>query len=81
MTLIAFLVVVAVIAMLWKPRRPKANPAPAGPVSPESDLLRHCHGDTAKMERLIALEWKAAPSIARSEASGRAIDRLRRDHR
>lgn len=81
MTLIAVLVVIAVVAMLWQQRRPEAGPRSVESVSPESTLLRLCHGDASKVERLIALELKAAPSISRPKAIERAIDRLRRDHR
>lgn len=81
MTLIAILVVIAVVAMLWQQRRPEAEPRSVESVSSASALLRLCHGDAAKVERLIALETKAAPSIARHVAIERAIDRLRRDQR
>lgn len=81
MTLIAVLVVIAVVAMLWQQRRPEAGPRSVESISSESELLRLCHGDAAKMRRLIALEKKVAPSIVRHVAIERAIDRLRRDHR
>jgi len=81
MTLIAILVAIAVIALFLQRRRSGDKSRSVESVSSESELLRLCHGDAAKMERLIALERKAAPSIARHVAIERAIDRLRRDHR
>lgn len=80
MTLIAILVVIAVIALLLQRQRSRTTPASAEPASPESTLLRLCRGDASKVERLIALELKAAPSISRSAAIERATYRLRRDN-
>lgn len=81
MTLFAILFAIAVVALFLQRRRSKTTPASPEPASPESTLLRLCHGDASKVERLIALELKTAPSIPRSVAIDRAIDRLRRDHR
>ena len=80
MTLIAILIVIAVIALFLQRQRSGTKPASAAPASPESALLRLCHGDAAKVERLIALELKAAPSISRTAAIERATYRLRRDN-
>lgn len=79
MTLIALLVVIAVTAFFWQRRRSNANPAPSESTSSESTLLRLCHGDASKVERLIVLESNAAPSITRTDAIERALYRLRRD--
>lgn len=79
MALIAILVVIAVIALFWQRRRSKATPASTASASPEATLLRLCHGDASKVERLIALELNAAPSISRTTAIERALYQLRRD--
>ena len=79
MTLIAILVVIAVIALFLQRRRSKKTPASTRSTSPEATLLRLCHGDASKMERLIALELNAAPSITRTTAIKRALYQLRRD--
>lgn len=79
MALIAILVVIAVIALFWQRRRSKTTPASTTSTSPEATLLRLCHGDASKVERLIALELNAAPSITRTTAIERALYQLRRD--
>ena len=81
MTLIAILVVIAVIALFLQRRRSGDKSRSAQSVSSASTLLRLCQGDASKMERLIALETNAAPSIERHVAIQCAIDRLRHDHR
>jgi len=42
-------------------------------------LVRLCHGDTERAERLIALESTKSPGISRTVAVSRAIHAFRRD--
>ena len=53
----------------------------ADPDALEEELIQLCLGDRKQAERLIALEMKKAPGVARSEAARRALQSLRRDLR
>lgn len=46
---------------------------------PRARLLRICHGDRDKAERLVAYERERAPGISDHTASVRAIERWQRD--
>lgn len=45
----------------------------------EYELIRLCHGNKEKADRLIGLERERQPSISRAEAERRASDSIRRD--
>jgi hypothetical protein len=78
---IAFLPVVGValyllLRLLFGRRGKKAKAEVFGS---EDELIRLCHGDEDKADRLIALERTRAPNLSRSEAARRACDSIRRD--
>lgn len=47
----------------------------------QDELLRICHGDHERAERLIELELSRAPGITTREACARAVARYRADNR
>lgn len=78
---IAFLPVVGIVLylllrLLLRRRGKKAKVEVFGA---EDELIRLCHGDQAKVDRLIGLERKRSPNISRSEAARRAAQSIRRD--
>jgi hypothetical protein len=76
MTGSVFLVVallVVVIIVVWS--------RAAAAASDESRLLRMCQGDNEQAERLLQAELRRSPHVSRSEAAGRAVQRLQRDNR
>lgn len=78
---IAFLPVVgvALYLLLRLLLRRRGKKAKAEIFGHEDELIRLCHGDKEKADRLIGLERKRAPSISRAEAARRASDSIRRD--
>jgi hypothetical protein len=47
----------------------------------EDELMRLCLGNREQAERLMALEARNAPGVARAEAARRAVRAFRRDQR
>ncbi len=81
------LAIAAIVAIILLLRRAASGSAggstseSAETLSPESDLLRLCHGNKSQMERLIELERKKSTDISRLIAIARAAHILRRDKR
>jgi hypothetical protein len=80
---IALVIALAVIGFMWLAARSlRGDTAPtrrSGNL--EAELLVICGRDPARAERLIELEMRRAPAIARAEAIRRALDRHRSDNR
>lgn len=78
---IAFLPVVgvALYLLLRLLLRRRGKKAKVEVFSDEDELIRLCHGDQEKADRLIGLERKRSPNISRSDAARRAAQSIRRD--
>lgn len=77
MSLTPMVVLVAVLAAVWWWLKRRST---TRVVSADDALLRACHGDRERADRLVMLEADREPGITRAEATRRALAAYRRDN-